>query len=68
MKKIDSLAVLSGIILTLAGIALIVLGILFFLGLAIYGLVVLIVGVAILLTLEQQEKIEPIIKDKYSKR
>ena len=59
MAKIDSAGVVSGIAFVVVGVILVFLSF-FFVFLLIYDLPVLIMGIVILLTLRQQEAIEPI--------
>jgi len=59
MKGVDYLAVISGVVLLVGGAGLLILAFLF-LPLAIYGVIALVLGIVILVTLKQQEHIEPI--------
>lgn len=68
MKGIDYLAVISGIVLIIGGVALLMLAFLFP-PTAIYGIIALILGIVILTTLRQQEYVEPIrLKGKRDRR
>ena len=60
MKDIDNLALTAGIILLIGGLALITVAVTFVWPLIFYGVIATILGIVILLTLRQQEKIEPI--------
>ncbi len=64
MKGMDYLAILSGLVLTLGGTALIIVGIIFDWLFFVFGLIIFVVGLATLLTLKKQESIEPIKKVK----
>ena len=59
MKGIDILSVISGVVLTVGGVALLLASILLPF-LVIYGVVALVLGIIILVTLRKQEYIEPI--------
>lgn len=61
MEGIDSFGVIAGIVLVIGGLALLVVSI-FFWPVFFYGLIVFILGIVILITLKQQEFIEPIKK------
>jgi hypothetical protein len=58
--KIDSLAVVAGSVMAVGGFVLLIVALFGIWPLAIHGLVLLIVGIVILLTLRQQERVEPI--------
>ena len=63
MKKPDPLAIAAGIVLIVAGVALLIAS--FFVAfLIIHGAIALILGIVILATLRQQEHIEPIKQHK----
>lgn len=61
MEGVDYLSVIAGIVLTVGGIGLLIVSI-FVPFLIIYALIVLILGIVILMTLREQEHIEPIKK------
>jgi hypothetical protein len=63
MERIDKFSVVSGIVLVFGGTVLLIISIIIW-PLVVYGLVSLILGIVILLTLKQQEHIEPIKKSK----
>lgn len=63
MGNIDSLSVIAGIVILIAGIVLLVISI-FFWPVFFYGIIAFILGVVILVTLKEQESIEPIRKTK----
>lgn len=67
MKGIDYMGVIAGIVLVIGGIGLLIVAF-FFTPVVIYGLIALVLGIVILVTLRQQEEIEPIrIKRKRAK-
>ncbi|MFH1425314.1 MAG: hypothetical protein ABIG28_01105 [archaeon] len=66
MKGIDGFGVVAGIVLIIAGIGMLI-GSIFFWPLIVYALITLILGIVILMTLKQQEYIEP-IKNKRNKK
>ncbi|MBU1103003.1 MAG: hypothetical protein KJ600_00400 [Nanoarchaeota archaeon] len=59
MVKVDCFALVAGLVLTVGGIVLILISIFSVWFLAIPGLVLFILGIVILLTLKQQEYVEP---------
>ena len=63
MANIDKYAITAGIVLVIIGLCLLIAS-LFIWIFVIYGLIALILGIVILLTLRQQEYIEPIKKEK----
>jgi membrane-bound ClpP family serine protease len=72
MEKVDSLSVIAGIALIVIGAVLLVVSV-FVWPVFIYGIIALVLGIVILVTLRQQEYIEPIkqkkeIKSKVSKK
>lgn len=67
MGKIDSLSVVSGIVMTVGGIGLLVASI-FVPFLIVYAIIMLVLGLVILFTLKEQEHVEPLRKTKTHKR
>jgi hypothetical protein len=59
MKGVDKLSLTAGIIMTIGGLFMLIISI-FVWPLFVYGVIVLVLGIVILLTLKQQEYIEPI--------
>jgi len=66
MKGIDGLSVAAGIVLTIGGLALLIVSF-FFWPVFIYGIIAFVLGIVILVTLKQQEHIEPIKKETHKK-
>lgn len=67
-NKIDGFSVAAGVVFTLGGVVLLVLAVLGAWPAAIYGLVLLVIGIVILITLRQQEYIEPIKGEKHKNK
>jgi len=59
MKGIDKLSLIAGIVMTLGGAGMLIASV-FLWPLIIYGTIVFVLGIVILITLRQQEYIEPI--------
>lgn len=67
MENIDSVGVITGIVILVIGISLLCVSF-FFIFALIYALPALIIGIVILLTLKEQDAIEPIKETKGIKR
>ena len=67
MKKVDNVSVVTGIVLIILGAVMSIVSLLFVWPLIFYSVGALVIGIVILLTLRQQDYIEPIKKNKKEK-